>query len=125
LGLIAGEVRGGDQVGGGWILGFFDFDAEDVAGAEHVAGEEDERLVGKEADVGLFAIVVMGHVDEAVGLEDTGLPEGGLVECAVAVGEHVWVEEFDPFAVGGFGDLVGIAIVAGEEVEIFGEIEVN
>jgi hypothetical protein len=30
--------------------GFFDFDAEDVAGAEHVAGKEDERLVGREVD---------------------------------------------------------------------------
>src|SRR5882757_388169 len=122
---LACEVGRGDYVGGGWVVGFFDFDAEDVAGAEHVAGEEDERLVGREADVWFLAIVVMGHVDETLGLEDAGLPEGGLVECTVAGGEHVWVEEFDPFSVGGFGDLTGIAAVAGEEVEVFGEIEVN
>ena len=35
------------------------------------------------------------------------------------------VEELDPFAVGGLGDLAGIAAVAGEEVEVFGEVEVN
>ena len=38
---LAGEVWGRDDVGGGWAVGFFDFDTEDVAGAEHVAGEED------------------------------------------------------------------------------------
>ena len=61
--VLAGEVWSGDNVGGWWVVGFFDFDAEDVARTEHIAGEEDERLVGGEADVGLFAIVVMGHVD--------------------------------------------------------------
>jgi hypothetical protein len=49
------------------------------------------------------------------------LPEGGFVECAVAGGEHVEVEEFDPFAVGRFGNLTGIPAVAGEEIEVFGE----
>src|SRR3979411_524363 len=77
---FACEVWGGDYVGFGWVLGFFDFDAEDVAGGEHDAGEEDELLVGGEANVGLFAIVVVGHVDQALGLENAGLPEGGLVE---------------------------------------------
>src|SRR5260370_5436660 len=122
---FACEVGGGDDFSGGWVVGLFDFDAEDVAGAEHVAGEEDEGLVGREADVGLLAIVVVGHVDETLGLEDAGLPEAGFVEGAVAGGEHVRVEELDPFAVGGFGDLAGIAAVAGEEIEIFGEIEMN
>ena len=35
------------------------------------------------------------------------------------------MEELDPLAVGGFGDLAGIAAVAGEEVEVLGEVEVN
>ena len=67
----------------------------------------------------------MGHVDEALGFEDAGLPEGGAVERAFAEGDHVRVEELDPFAVRGFGDLAGIAAVAGEEVKVFGEVEVN
>ena len=58
-------------------------------------------------------------------MEDAGLPEGGFVERAFADGEHVRVEELDPFAVGGLGDLAGIAAVAGEEVEVLGEVEVN
>src|SRR6202042_3779492 len=71
-----------------------------------------------------LAIVVVGHVDEALGLEDAGLPEVWIVECAVGW-EHVRVEELDPFAVGSLGDLAGISAVAGEEVEVFGEVEVN
>jgi len=66
----------------------------------------------------------MGHVDETLGLEDAGLPEGGLVECAVAGGEHVWVEEFDPLSVGRFGPPGRIAAVAGEESRSC-EVEVN
>ncbi len=75
-----------DDVGGGRILGFLHFDAEDVAGAEHIAGEEDERFVGREADVGLLAIVVVGHVDEAFGFEDAGLPEVGSLSAPSPMG---------------------------------------
>jgi hypothetical protein len=87
--------------------------AEYVTCSEHIAREKDVLFVGAEADVGFGAVVVVGHVDEVFGLEDAGLPEGGLVEGALG-GEHVWVEELDPFAVGRLGYLAGIAAVAGE-----------
>ena len=109
-----------------WVsVALADFYAEDVAGAEHVAGEEDHGFVGGEADVGLLFVVVMGHVDEALGLEDSGLEEVGFVEGAFGVAGGGGAEEVDPLAVGGFGYLAGIAAVAGEEVEVSGEVEVN
>ena len=58
-------------------------------------------------------------------MEDAGLPEGGLVERAFGAADHVRMEELDPLAVRGLRDLAGIAAVAGEEVEVFGEVEVN
>ena len=82
-------------------------------------------LSGREADVGFGAVVVVRHVDEVLGLEDSGLPEGGFVERALRVADHVRVEELDPLAVRCVGDLAGVAAVAGEEVEVFGEVEVN
>ena len=109
----------------GGFDGFGDFDAEDVTGAEHVAGEEDVFFVGGEADVGFGAVVVVGHVDEVLGFEDAGLAEVGAVEGAFALRDHLGVEELDPFAVGGLGYLAGVAAVAGEEVEVLGEVEVN
>lgn len=40
--VFAGKVGRGLDVGCGWVDGLCNFDAEDVAGAEHVAGEEDQ-----------------------------------------------------------------------------------
>jgi hypothetical protein len=71
------QLWGGYDVGSWRVDGFLDLDAEDVAGAEHVAGEDDHAFVGGEADVGFEAVVVVGHVDEVLGVEDAGLPEGG------------------------------------------------
>ena len=104
---------------------FCDFYAEYVTWSEHIAGEEDVLFVGAEADVGFGAVVVVGHVDEMFGLEDAGLPKGGLVECALCVANCLRVKKFDPFAVGRLGYLAGVAAVAGEEIEIQGKVEVN
>jgi hypothetical protein len=109
---LRGELRTGDDFGGVGVGGFVDLDAEDVAGAEHIAGEEDDFLVGREADVGLETVVVVGHVDEVLGVEYSGLPEGRFVECSFS-GDLFGVEELDPFAVGRFGYLAGVAAVAG------------
>ena len=57
------------------------------------------------------------HVDEMLRVEDAGLPEVGFVDRALA-GDHLGMKEFDPFAVGGLGDLTGITAVAREEVEV-------
>src|SRR5882762_2803536 len=40
-------------------------------------------------------------------------------------GDELGMEELDPLAVGGLGNLTGIAAVAGEEVEVLGKVEVN
>ena len=123
--VLAGEFRSGLDIRGGRVVSFFDFNTEYVTGTEHIAGEEDIFFVGAEANVGFGAVVVVGHVDKMLGFEDSGLPERRFVECAFADGDHMGVEEFDPFAVRCSGDLAGVAAVAGEEVEIFGEVEVN
>src|ERR1700738_1229613 len=78
------QLRCGLEFGGFRVDGFVDFYRDDVAGAEHVGGEDDELFVGREADVGLEAVVVVGHVDEVFGVEDAGLPEVGIVERAFA-----------------------------------------
>ncbi len=43
----------------------------------------------------------------------------------MVAGDHLGVEEFDPLAVWSLGDLAGVSAVAGEEVEVLGEVEVN
>ncbi len=53
-----------------------------------------------------------------------GCQKSGSLRAPVA-GDHLGVEELDPLAVGGLGDLAGVAAVAGEEVEVLGEVEVN
>ncbi len=58
-------------------------------------------------------------------MKTPGCQKSGLVEGAFCPADHVWVEELDPLAVGGFGHLAGVAAVAGEEVEVLGEVEVN
>ena len=68
-------------------LGLFDLDCEDVAGAEHVGAEDDQRVVGRKEDVGLLEIVVALHVDEVLGAEETGLPlEQSLSSLAAVMG---------------------------------------
>ena len=65
------------------VGGFGYLGGEDVAAAEHVAGEEDVFFVGREAGIRFGAVVLMGHVDEVLGFEDAGLEEVWAVECAV------------------------------------------
>src|ERR1700679_1582501 len=119
------QVGGRYDVVGGWVVSLRDFGTEDVAGAEHVAGKDDEFLVGREAHVGFLAVVVVGHIDQALGVEDSGLPEVGGVQRAGVALDQLGMEELDPLAVGGAGHLAGIAAVAGEEREVLGEVEVN
>src|SRR5713101_6175824 len=72
---LSSKLRRGTDVRGLWIGGLLDFSAENVAGAKHVAGEDDQLLIGREADVGLKAIVVVRHVDKVFGVKDSGLPK--------------------------------------------------
>src|SRR5258707_279648 len=107
--VLAREVGGGLDVGGGGIFGLLDLDAKYVTWTEHITGEEDEFFVWREADVRFGAVVVVRHVDEVLGLEEAWLPEGGFVERAFCIADHRWVKELDPFAVRGLGDLAGVA----------------
>jgi len=59
-----------------------------------------------------------------LGGEDAGLPEDGIVDGPRA-GKQAGVKEFDTLAIGGFCDLSWVAAVAGEEVEVLCEVEVN
>ena len=67
----------------------------------------------------------MRHVHQVLGGEVAGLEEVRVIEGVAGDLDVVWMEELDPFAVGRFGDLAGIAAVAGEEVEVLGQVEVD
>src|SRR5579875_897151 len=58
------------------------------------------------------------------GVKDAGLPEGRIVERSLA-GNHLWMEQFDPFAIRCFGHLTGVAAIAAEQVEVARKVEVN
>ena len=82
MGLIFAAMAGVERTSSGFgVDGLRGLDAEDVAGTKHIAGEEDERLVGGEADVGLEFVVVPAHDDEVLGAEHAGLDEIGLVDA--------------------------------------------
>ena len=56
-------------------LGAGDFDGENVGRAKHVGAEDHMLPVGRETDIWLKFIVVLRHVDEALGAENAGMDE--------------------------------------------------
>src|SRR5208282_204377 len=65
------------------------------------------------------------HVDEVLGVEDTGLPKIRAVERVRGDREQMRMEKLDPFAIFGARHLSRIAAVVAEDVEILGQVEVD
>ena len=77
------------HVPGGRILRLRHLRGKDVARPKHVAGEDHQRLVRREAHIRLLAIVVVRHVDQALGVEYARLPEGWRVERKRIAADHL------------------------------------
>src|ERR1035438_7945211 len=58
-------------------------------------------------------------------MEDSRLPEAGIIEGPRRSLEQLGIEEFDPLAIGSLGHLAGISAVAGEESFSLSQVEVN
>ena len=58
-------------------------------------------------------------------MKTPGWKKLGVVEGAFVAADHLGMEELDPLAVGSLGYLAGVAAVAGEHVEVLGQVEVN
>lgn len=97
--------------------------SEHVGGSEHVGAEHDPLLVGGEADVGLQAVIVLGHVHQALGAQDARLDEALILDAAIR--QELGTKQVDPLAVGGARHLSGIAAVAAEQRAVARNIEVN
>src|SRR3954468_2683339 len=95
-----------------------DFHSINVFGAVEGAAEDDVFFVGGEGDVGFDAgaagdggagdVVVVFHVDQFL-----------AVQCAVGF----YAQEVDPLAIGGEGDLAGVAAVGGVGFAVLGHGE--
>ena len=75
-------VRAGRLIAGG----FGDLDGEDVGGSKHVGPEHHPFLVGREAHVGLQAVLMPRHIHQALGPEDAWLDEARVLGAAIGNG---------------------------------------
>ena len=122
---LAGKLRSGVDIRGFWILRSCNLDGEDVAGAKHVAGKDDELLIGREAHIGLQTVIVVRHIDQMLGMKDSRLPVVSGIDSSRPNVEHLRMKQLDPLPVRSLGHLAGVAAVSGEESLALGQVEVN
>jgi len=122
---------------------FGDFDGVRVCGGlvtmagvgVKISGEDEPLAVAGKGEVGfdagVFAVVVIRHIDEAFGLQDADVDEWSLIAEGTAA-DRGRVESVDPLAVTGWieahasaagrGHAAGTAAITGEKFAVGGDV---